>query len=99
MSLLQDLIYWMAISAVIGVPLFVSLYIMVTPTQKLMASWQNFRMSRSPHRALKDRHFKGLPGRIRLCKIACFPIFLVALWALLEQMKVDVWGLLQRLTQ
>jgi hypothetical protein len=72
---------WLLISVVICVPLMVSLYILVTPTYKLVEGWQNFRISRS-RRSLKDRHFKGLPQRIKYCKLLSVVVFIAALWAL-----------------
>jgi uncharacterized membrane protein YkgB len=63
-----DAIKWFIVSALIGVPLIGSLYVVATPTHKLMESWQNWKISRS-HRPLKDEHFKGLPRTIMLCKI------------------------------
>ena len=59
--------YWLFISAAIGIPLIGSLYVIVTPTHKLIESWQNWKISRS-HRPLKDEHFKHLPNTLRLCK-------------------------------
>jgi hypothetical protein len=63
-----DLIYWLAVSAIIVVPLVGGLYVLTTPTHKLIENWQNFRTSRSS-RALKDRHFQHLPRAIFWCKI------------------------------
>jgi len=82
------------ISAGIGVPLFICGYVMVTPTHNLVGSWQTFRMRRNPRRALKDRHFKGLPRRIRLTKIACTLGFVVFLGLALKQFHIDLWGFL-----
>jgi hypothetical protein len=91
-----DLLYWLAISAGIGVPLMFCAYMTITPTQRICASWQNYRVSRSPHRALKDRHFRHLPGRVRKLKIVCFFAFFVFLWLALQQFHVDVAAIIGR---
>lgn len=93
MDALLDLLYWLAISAGIGVPLILSAYITITPTHRLSASWQNYQVSRNPHKALKDRHFKHVPGRIRKLKIVCFFAFFVFLWLGLKQFHVDLLAL------
>jgi hypothetical protein len=82
------------ITAGIGVPLFVCGYIMITPTRSLAYSWQNYRTRRKPHRALKDRHFKGLPRRVRLVRVACTLAFFLLLWLGLKQFHIDLWGFL-----
>jgi len=61
-------LYWLVVSTLIGVPLIGGLYVVATPTHKLMETWQNWKISRA-HRPLKDEHFKGLPRTIILCKI------------------------------
>jgi len=92
-----DLLYWLAISAGIGVPLFFCTYITITPTHRLSASWQNFQVSRKPHRALKDRHFRHVPGRIRKLKVVCFFGFFLFLWLALRQFHVDVPAIIERM--
>jgi hypothetical protein len=52
-------------------------------------------MRRQPHRALKDRHFKGLPRKVRRWKVVCFFGFLIFLVLALEQFHVDVIGLIE----
>ncbi len=99
MQILFDLLYWLGISAGIGVPLMLSGYIVVTPTHRLSASWQNYQVSRNPHKALKDRHFRHIPGRIRKLKIICFFAFFVFLWLTLREFKVDVPGIVDRLAR
>jgi hypothetical protein len=73
-----DKLYWLAVSAFFGVPFFASLYVVVTPTHKLIENWQNWKISRS-HRPLKDEHFKSLPRAIVLWKVLAFVIMLAAL--------------------
>ncbi len=89
-----QLLYWLLVSAGIGVPLIVCGYVLVTPTHGLVASWQNFKMRRQPHRALKDRHFKGLPRKVRICKSICFFLFFVFLWLALLQFHINPLGFL-----
>jgi hypothetical protein len=90
-----QLLYWLAISAGIGIPLVICGYVIITPTHVLSAAWQNYRMRRQPHRALKDRHFKGLPRKVRRWKVVCFFGFLIFLVLALEQFHVDVIGLIE----
>jgi len=90
-----QLFYWLLISAGIGVPLIIFGYVLVTPTHSLAATWQNFKMRRQPHRALKDRHFKGLPRRVRIFKAICFPLFFVFLWLALLQFHINPLSILQ----
>jgi hypothetical protein len=90
-----QLLYWLAISAGIGIPLAFCGYVVITPTHVLAATWQNYKMRRQPHRALKDRHFKGLPRKIRRWKVVAVFGFLLFLALALEQFHVDVVGLLQ----
>jgi hypothetical protein len=94
MQAVLDMLYWLAISAGIGLPLAICAYITVTPTHRISASWQNFQVSRKPHRALKDRHFKHVPGRIRKLKIVCFFAFFFFLWLGLKQFHVDLLAIL-----
>jgi hypothetical protein len=94
MDTITDLLRYLLISAGIGVPLFVSAYIMITPTHTLAGSWQNYRTRRQPHRALKDRHFKGLPRKVRLVKIASTLAFVVLLWLGLKQFHIDLLSFL-----
>ncbi len=94
-----DLLYYFAISAGIGVPLIFCAYMAVVPTQRICATWQNYRVSRSPHRALKDRHFRHLPGRVRILKIVCFFGFFLFLWLALQQFHVDVAEMVERVTK
>jgi hypothetical protein len=79
--------YWLLISTAIGVPLIGSLYVIVTPTHKLIESWQNWKISRS-HRPLKDEHFKHLPNTLRLCKllgiVVVFACLLLLAWIFLS---------------
>ncbi len=95
-QLLLQLLHWLAISAGIGVPLIFCAYVVITPTDRLVFAWQNYRMRRQPHRALKDRHFKGLPRKIRWCKFICVFGFLFFLVLALEQFHVDVISLVER---
>ncbi len=95
----EDLLYWLTISASIGVPLIVCAYIAFRPTHQICASWQNFRVSRSPHRAFKDRHFRHLPGRVRKLKIVCFFGFFLFLWLALRQFHVDLADVFGRLVK
>jgi len=93
-GLVADLFRYLLISAGLGVPLFICGYILVTPTHGLVGSWQTFCMRRNPRRALKDRHFKGLPRRIRMVKAACIPLLVILLWLLLKEFHIDMWGFL-----
>jgi hypothetical protein len=93
-EIITGLLRSLLISAGIGVPLFVTGYIMVTPTHILAGIWQNYKTRRKPHRALKDRHFKGLPRRVRLVKIASTLAFFIFLWLGLRQFHIDMWGFL-----
>jgi len=88
-----DLLYWLFISASIGVPLVICGYITITPTHRLCASWQNYRVSRATHRSLKDRHFRHLPGRVRKMKVMCFFGFFLFFWLALRQFHVDLLDL------
>jgi hypothetical protein len=74
-------LYSLVISALFGVPLIGSLYVLVTPSYKLIESWQNWKISRS-HRPLKDEHFKSLPRTILICKWVSLLVLLVALFGL-----------------
>ncbi len=94
-----QLIRWLAISAGIVVPLFFCGYVLFSPIHQLEAAWQNFQMRRQPHRALKDRHFKGLRKKIRFWKVVSFFAFLFFLWLLLLQFHVDLTALLGNITQ
>jgi hypothetical protein len=94
-QLLLQLLHWLAISAGIGLPLIFCAYVLITPTHQLVVVWQNYRMRRQPHRALKDRHFKGLPRKIRWCKFICVFGFLIFLTLALEQFHVDVIALIE----
>ena len=93
-GIFTGLLRYMLISAGIGVPLFITVYIMITPTHTLVGSWQTYRMRRSPRKALKDRHFKGLPRRVRLVKFASIPAFIILLWLGLKEFRIDLWGFL-----
>jgi len=73
--------YWLFISAAIGVPLIGSLYVIVTPTHRLIENWQNWKISRA-HRPLKDEHFKNLPQTLRLCKLLGVVVVIVCLFVL-----------------
>jgi len=95
LSVLLQLLHSLVISAGIGVPLIACAYVVMTPTHSLSASWQNFKMSRQPHRALKDRHFKGLPRKIRMWKVACFFLFFVFLGLALWQFHINPLSFLQ----
>jgi len=94
MDTLTELLRYLLISAGIGVPLFVSAYLMITPTHTLAGSWQNYCTRRHPHRALKDRHFKGLPRKVRLVRMASSLAFIILLWLGLRQFHIDLWGFL-----
>jgi len=98
-ELLLQLLRWFLISAGVGLPLLFCGYVLVTPTYNLEATWQNFQMRRRPHRALKDRHFKGLPKRIRICKVICFFGLLLFLWLALLQFHVDVPAIFGHITK
>jgi hypothetical protein len=91
-DLLYDLAYWLIVSALLGVPFMVSLYVLVTPRHKLLASWQNFRMSRS-RRVFKDRHFKNIPRILILCKIVSLLVFILTLWAISFELGFDLLDL------
>jgi hypothetical protein len=93
-DILTGIFHSLLITAGIGVPLFICGYIIITPTHSLVGSWQTFRIRRSPRRALKDRHFKGLPRRIRLVKIASTLAFVILLWLGLKAFQIDPWGFL-----
>jgi hypothetical protein len=93
-GIFTDLFRYLLISAGIGVPLFISVYIMITPTHTLVGSWQTYQMRRNPRRALKDRHFKGLPRKVRLVKFASIPAFIILLWLGLREFHIDMWGFL-----
>ena len=80
-------------ATVVGVPLFVSIYILRTPNDKIVFSWQNFRMSRT-RRVLKDRHFKRAPNIVRLCKVLSVFVMIACVWALLWLLGVNFWSLL-----
>lgn len=97
-GIVTDLLRYLLISAGIGVPLFICGYIIITPTHVLVGAWQTYRMRRNPRRALKDRHFKGLPRRIRLVKFASIPAFIILLWLGLREFHIDLWGFLSFLT-
>ncbi len=93
-EIVTGLLRYLLISAGVGVPLFVCGYIMITPTHTLAYLWQNYCTRRKPHRALKDRHFKGLPRRVRLVRIASALAFVVLLWLGLKEFHIDLWGFL-----
>ncbi|MGA2052417.1 MAG: hypothetical protein ABSH19_03805 [Opitutales bacterium] len=76
-----DAAKWFIVSALFGVPLIGSLYILCTPSYKLNESWQNWKISRA-HRPLKDRHFEGLPRTIRLCKALSLVVALACIFGL-----------------
>jgi predicted RND superfamily exporter protein len=76
-----DAVKWLVVSALIGVPLIGSLYIICTPAYKLSESWQNWKISRA-HRPLKDEHFKGLSKTIRVCKLLSVLVALIAFFGL-----------------
>jgi hypothetical protein len=92
MEIVTGLLRSILITAGIGVPLFISGYIMITPTHVLAGVWQNYKTRRKPHRALKDRHFKGLPRRVRLVRIACTLAFFILLWLGLKQFHINPLG-------
>ncbi|HTB62012.1 MAG TPA: hypothetical protein VK737_00375 [Opitutales bacterium] len=94
-----QLIRWLLISAGIGVPLFFCGYVLFSPTYRLEAAWQNFRMRRQPHRALKDRHFKGLRKKIRVWKVVSFFAFFIFLWLALLQFHVDLVALIGNISK
>jgi len=98
LHLALQLLYWLAISAGIGGPLVFCAYVVVTPTHLLAVAWQNFKMRRQPHRALKDRHFKGLNRKIRWWKVACVFGFFIFLVLALQQFHVDVLALIGQRT-
>jgi len=99
LNIVLQLLHWLLISAGIGIPLVGCAYVAITPTHVLAASWQNYRMSREPNRALKDRHFKGLPRKIRRWRVACVFGFLIFFALALEQFHVDVIGMLTQLVK
>ncbi len=99
LNVITQLLYWLIISTAIGVPLILSGYVLITPTHALGAIWQNYKMRREPNRALKDRHFKGLPRKVRICKFICFFLFLIFLWLALLEFHIDPLKLLQHSDQ
>jgi hypothetical protein len=87
---LKTSVAWLIVALLIGLPLAGSLYVVVTPRQKLLVAWQNYRM-RHTKRVLKDQHFKRAPRIIKMAKVLGLLVLIASTWTLLWALHVVTW--------
>ena len=91
---LIELSRWVIYTAVVGVPFFVSIYILLTPTQKLLMQWENYRMSRTG-KSFRGRQTKH-KRKIRIMKAICAVLIVLCGLAFLHLLQTVRGGALMK---